>query len=370
MYQSKFYIRVDEVLIALAYCAKQTHSKELRTLANTEAVTLITDQDDFLLFIHYCAKISAILRGENHLNFGHGMCRMIEKWYGKFSPVDLANMFGEHRSLHGWSHLSVIKKSHFRTRKQIALEAPSPTENSSNSVAQTYNEVASAANNETSTASTSNAPPAQAIVSSVDDDREHVFHFVFCRGSQDYLKYLEDKPVLGPGAQRLKEIQLLKTNENIDSAVQSIRRHKFTLGQMPAHLLEKGKIWEALLPTLSSRTLLKHFNTLKDQGLLNPGSSFTEHFIEVFGNPNTFKSEKICPISLYIHKQLYDENVRYLGSKKAEYYEKKVTKRKITTNPVIKKRLSEMFHQALFNATPASAKFLVVIDLRTGNAKS
>lgn len=334
----------------MAYCAKQTHLEELRTLANSEVILLISEQEDFLLFINYCAKISVILRGDNHLNFGHGMCRMIEKWYEKFSPIQLANMFGEHRSLHGWTHQSVIRKAHMRTKELTPPGAQAQPE--------TNPEI--------------NSTISAAVPLQKDEDREHVFHFIFCKGSQEYLKYLEDKNELGSGAQRLKEIQILKTNENIESAAQSIRRHNFCLEQMPAHLLEKEKIWLdlLLLPKLSSRNLLKYFNTLKDQGFLNKDSPFVHQFIKVFGNPRSFKSENVCPIFLYIHKQLYEKNVRYLGTKKAEYYEKKMLKRKVTTNPVIQERLTDMFHQALFNANPAPAKFFLVIDLRRGNAKS
>lgn len=370
MYQGKLYIRVDELLIALAYCAKQTHSEELRMLANNEALTLITDQDNFLLFVFYCSKISAILRGPHHLNFGHGMCRVIEKWYGKCTAVDLANMFGEHKSLHGWTHQSVIRKAHMRTKKRPAPEAPAPTENAA--AASSSENTTNATVNESCTASSNAQPtPEQVTASAADeDDREQVFQFIFCKGGQEYLTYLEDKPELGPGAQRLKDIQILKTNENINNAVQSIRCHKFAITQIPAHLLEKENVWETLLPTLSLRTLLKYFHTLKDHGFLNEDSPFTPKFLEVFGKPDALKSENICPIYLYILKQLYDKNVRYLGTKKAEYYEKKVLKRKITKSTAIKERLNNMFNQALLHAKPAPAKFMVVLDLRRGNAKS
>lgn len=370
MYQGKLYLRVDEVIIALAYCAKQTHSEELRMLANNEVLTLIKEQDDFLRFVHYATKISAVLRGPGHLNFGHGMRRVVENWYGKFSPVDLANMFGEHKRLHGHTHQSVIKMAHMRTNKR-----PAPTENTnaSNSATQSANDIVTT-NESNATATTSlNAQPAPAPAPppiTDDDDREQVFQFIFCKGGQEYLTYLENQPEIGPGALRMKNIQILKTNEHIENAIQSIQRHKFTVTQLPAHLLENQRVWEALLPTMSSRTLLNYFHTLKDHGFLNEGSSFTQKFLDVFGKTSTFKLENICPIYLYILKQLYDKNVRYLGTKKAEYYEKKISKRQITKNPVIKERLNDMFNEALLNAKPAPAKFMVVMDLRRGNAKS
>lgn len=401
----KLYARVDEVIIALAYCAKQTHIEELRTLANTEAITLITKQADFLLFVHYCAKISAVLRGGGHSNFGHGMCRLIEKWYEKRTPVDLANMFGEHRGLHGWTHNSVIAKAHMRTKKRVVTaaapaaterttaataataaqetttaataaqepttEASAPIASSSNAATENVSATASSNENGAAPVLSSSTQTTPATVPNVDeDDREHVFQFVFMRGSIEYLQYLEDKTELGVGAQRLKQLQMIKTNENVDKAIESIRQHNFTLEQLPAHLLEKEKIWEALLPTLSYKTLLNHFHTLKDHGFLNRDSTFARTFVDIIGNANKLKSENICPIFLYIQKRLYEKNLRYLGAKKAEYYEKKVLKRKIEPNQLVKERLDSMFEIALFNAKPAPAKFFVVMDLRKGNVKS
>lgn len=367
------YVRIDEILIALAYCSKQTHSCELRALANNEAISLITNQNDFLRFVNYCVKISAVLRGGSHKNFAHGMCRIIEKWYEKWSPVDLANMFGEHRGLCGLTHQSVIKMAHMRTKKRTAPEVTATTEGTSNSMEQSGSDSVSATNNANSSTSVSTsaqtAPQVEPSSNANDDDREQVFQFIFCNSSQSYLKYLDDKHELGPGAQRLKDIQILKCNENVDSAIESIHEHKFTVEQMPAHLLEIDKIWEVLLPTLSSRALLNYFHTLNDHGFLNENTAFTQNFINVFCDSNKVKAEKMCPILLYIQKQFYDKNVRYLATTKAKYHEKKRIKRNIKKNEVIVERLNDMFRLALFNATPASAKFMVVMDLRRGNAK-
>lgn len=257
-----------------------------------------------------------------------------------------------------------------------AAAASSAGEGTSNSNAQNANAVPSTS---TASPSTSNAQPATATATapssssstlSIDDDREQVFQFVFCNGSQEYLKYLDGKTVLGAGAERLKALQMLKTNENIDSAVKAIQRHKFTIDQMPAHLLEQQKIWDALLPTLSTRSLLHHFHTMKDHGFLNDDSAFTKKFLNFFGKSDTLKSENICPIDVYIQKELYTQNMRYLCLKKAEFYKKKMQKRKVTTNPLIVNRLNEMFDQTLQNAKPMPAKFFIVMDLRRGNVKS
>lgn len=326
---------------------------------------MINDQSDFLLFVSYCAKISAILRGAGHLNFGHGMCRIIEKWYEKWTPVELANMFGEHRGMHSWTHQAVIRKAHMRTKKRTPTEPAEAAAavTTSNSVEQNANSDVATASNENRSANAQTEP-------GNDEDREQVLHYIFCKGSQEYIDYLENKTELGAGAQRLKNLQILKTNENVDGAIEAIRQHKFTVTQMPAHLLEKEKIWEALLPTLSIRQLLHYFHTIKDHCFLNENTPFARKFIEALNNPNKIKTEQICPIQLFIFKRLYSKNVRYLGTKKAEFYDKKVLKRKISTNQMIVERLTEMFNQALFKSNATPAKFMVVMDLRKGNTRS
>ncbi|XP_031638716.1 60 kDa SS-A/Ro ribonucleoprotein-like [Contarinia nasturtii] len=357
VYQNKSYIRINEVLVALAYCAKQVEIENLRTAANTAAIDLDMGQNDFLYFNKYCAEISVVLRGQNQLNYGHGMCRVVEKWYAKFTAEQLANMFGEHRSLHGFTHRSVIKLSHFRTKKPDTTN-PATEDDAIPSTS-------------TQTTQTRASPPEPADEELLD--REQVFKFIHVRGTQEYFKYLDTQPHIGPAAKRLKTIEELKVNENVDTAIQSIRDNQFTIEQLPAHLLETDRVWREILEyEKSTRTLLKHFNTLKDFRFLNASYTpdFATDFLKVFGsNKTAFIEENICPVFLYIFKQLYSKNIRHLGTEKARYYKQKVEKRNISTNKAIEKRLDSMFELALYNAKPINATFMIVMDPRKGNQK-
>lgn len=364
VYQTKLYARVDEILIALAYCSRQTYNIELRTYAYTEAMKIIDNQNDFLSFVRYCVRISEILHGDGKLGFGHGLCRVVFNWYEKHNTIELANMFGEHRGMHRWNHQSIIKNAHIRTKKR-ALNETATTESNSNP---TTSSDASQSTNipQTSSDDTSNTEQIQ----SNEDDRENVFQFVFCNSSIKYLNYLDQKTQLGAGAKRLKDLQMLKTNENTRTAVEAIRQHKFTLSQMPSHLLEKIDVWEILMPTLSYNEMLNHFHTVRDFGFFNPDSKLVQVFITTFSDKNKMKAEQICPIRLFVTKRLYEKKVRYLGNTKAEYYSKKVEKRQLTYNEQIGNHLEFMFNQALLDAAPAPAKYFITIDLRTGNQRS
>lgn len=374
MYQTKLYFRVDEVLIALAYCARQNDLSELKQLAYSEAITLINNQDDFVLFVHYCVKISEQLNGAGKWGFGAGMRRMIKEWYKKYPVVDLANFFGEHRSLHGWTHKNIFERAHVRTRPLPAVpsapqQTPPNTESSSNEATVQV---------PTPSGSKSGIEPLAATelasnIKSAEIDRQQVMQFVFCKGSREYLRYLSEIPAeqrLGPGAKRLQILQKLKTNEKVNEAVKVIRDHKISIEQIPSHLLEKKEVWEILLPTMSYRSIIKYFHTIRDFGFFNEDNAFVNQFITHCCDFDKLKSENLCPVNLFIQLRLYEKNLRYLSTTKAEYYEKKVSKRKIQVNQRVKQQLEHMFTQTLIDSKPAPASYFVTIDLRKGGQKS
>lgn len=339
-YENKYTIRPDETLVALAFCARQDQNEELRRLAYSTAVTLFKNQHDFLLFIRYCVEISLGLRGTNRKGFGNGLRKVITKWYAQYTPLELANIFGEHRGLHGWSHRDLWTLSHIKPETAAQI-----------------------------------SPDAGTATPLLETDREIVSKFIFKDG-QSYLQYLESAaPVEGTlqaGALRMRELQIFKTNENIASAIEQIRQNSFKLNQIPAHLLHNADIWDALLPSLSFRELLENLFTLKDLGYLNEDVPFAKKYVEALSNLKNCSrlDPQICPIYVYLLKQLYDANVRYLNRLKLEKYQRKVTKRKLLPNKSISRQLSLILEHTISTAKPVPAKFFVTIDLRQGNVKS
>lgn len=378
-------------MAALAYCAKQKHVPQLKETAYHTASELIDNQTDFLMFVKFCRKISHHLnnlenastinnpndnpQGYGGAGFGRGMRKMALRWYGNYDPEQLANMFGEHRSMCHLTHRRVIMKAHLRTdgnkplfkknRKRILIS----NEGAEASTSQT---VASVANNNDPTPSTSSAAvPEEVQVVAHETDRNHVFDFVLMNGTR-YLNFLAGLPELGPGAQRMKLLQILKTNMNIENAAHSIIENKFTVDQMPAHLLENAIIWKKLLPDMTMKQCLDYFHTIRDFIFLNPDKEFANYFIQQLElKTNQLKNGDICPIMLFILKRLYDNNARYLSKAKADWYQKKVDKKKLMINPLIQSHLASYFDLALSGVPmKSSVKFFFTIDLRIGNSKS
>lgn len=328
--------------MALAYCARQTQNEELRRLAYSTAVTMLKSQHDFMLFIRYCVDLSVKMNGENRKGWGKGLRKMIVRWYAKFTPVELANLFGEHRGLFKWSHRDLWVLCHIRN------DTPAPP--------------------------AEGAEGASAEVTATATDKEIVAKFIFKDG-QEFLRYLETAvPVEGtlqPGALRMRELQLFKTNESPADAAAKIQQHGFSLEQTPPHLLHHAEVWEALLPSLSYRDLLSNLYTLKDMGFLSADHPFSRKIIGALANLDKCGKAvpAICPIYLFILKTFYKKNVRYLDSTKAEKYEKKMKKRKVEPNPLVTKQLNITFEHTLLTAKSSPANFMIVMDLRQSNVK-
>lgn len=374
---------------------------ELKEAAYKIASDLINNQTDFLLFMKFCRKISHHLnnlenastinnpndnpQGHGGAGFGKGMRKMILRWYGKYDPVQLANMFGEHRGMHHLTHRRLITKAHLRTDGNKRLFKKSRKRTNRNDGADASQNVADAENNDpipstSSAAEPANVEPAENLAATTEPivqvvahetDRNHVFEFVIMNGTQ-YINFLEGIPELGPGANRMKLLQKLKTNMNKEETGDLITENMFTVDQMPAHSLEWDKIWEKLLPNMTMKQCLDYFHTIRDFGFLNPGARLADIFIEQLElKKDQLRNGDICPIELFILKRLYDNNARFLSTTKADWYQKKVDKRHLTVNTRIQTHFASYIGLALSGVPiKSSAKFFLTIDLRMGNRKS
>lgn len=362
VYQSKCLLRPNETLFALAYCIRQNQIMELRTLAYEEALTLIDNQADFLTLMKYCVKIKAALNGsgvegENNASrrgFGKAMRKLVSKWYGKFSNIELADMFGEHRGLYNWTHKDVISLAHLNPK----ISHPPVDEAAA---------VPSTSTTPSTPENVSNQMPPGVLA-----DREHVLQFIYKHG-QDYIKYLNGLEVpLGEGALRMRALQQYKTNENTQEAISQLQANKFKMNQTPAQLLERVEIWDALLPQLTYHELLDKLFTLKDLALLNPDRRFAKKYVKALNNFGKCNAEnpRICPIRVFIMKRLYEKNERYLARTKKIHYAKKMEKRGIVINESLKKQLNTLFEHTLDNGRRVPANYFISLDLRSGNAPS
>lgn len=311
-------------------------------MAYQEALTLFDNQADFLMFLKYCARLNATLRVDNAngKGFGRGMRNLVKRWYGKYSTVELADMFGEHRGLYKWTHKDVLTLAHLNPKLR-----------------------------RTSSDTTTNAAAENETSPEVLIDRENVLRFNF-RNGQDYLKYLNElEQPLGEGALRMKALQQFKTNESTTEAVRQIQSNRFKLNQTPAHLLERMEIWEALLPNLKLNELLDSLFTLKDLGFLNPDRPFAKKYVKAMTR-NLSDISTICPIQVFMMKRLYEKNERYLAKTKKLHYAKKMVKRGVQINEALTKQLNFLFEQSTTSGKRGPINYFIAMDLRPKSTAS
>lgn len=230
--------------------------------------------------------------------------------------------------------------------------------------------------NETAAPATDNAAEGSAVTSALvaPSERILVAKFIFSDG-QSYLTYLEsfgDVGTLPPAAKRMHELQMFKTNENIESAIEQIKHFGFTLGQTPAHLLHHASVWDALLPSMSYHELLDNLFTIKDTNSLNESNPFLQKYLSALNNLKkcTVTKPSICPFRVFLLKQNYEKNLRYFAVNKADKYEKKMSKRHIKPVEGVTRQLNVLLEHTLKTAKPIPAKFFITIDLKKSNEKS
>lgn len=101
--------RNDEAILTIAYCLRRVNNITAVNIVNMKmeiysslSEVLKTDSDLFL-FVSLYVKISSDAgHDEDRKSFGRGMKRALFKWYDQKTALELANMFGRNRGMHGW----------------------------------------------------------------------------------------------------------------------------------------------------------------------------------------------------------------------------------------------------------------------------
>lgn len=218
--------------------------------------------DEFFLFIHYVFKF------QETKGFGRGLKSCIATWYNNKTCIQLANLIGGNRRLYKWSHVDLIKMSHYKTD---------------------------------------------------DLDRSKMIDSLFRRG----VKTLEDPEVqeettntiVYEGFKRLNYIYLLKIAENPKDAADLLKRHKFSWNFLPSHLIYNPVVWEGILANINYRDLLNFIQKLADTNLLNPNEEISKKISHTLGNLTLVTDAKLYPVEIYMVLKLYQKGMRYNDSR-------------------------------------------------------
>lgn len=218
--------------------------------------------EEFFLFIHYVFKF------QDTKGFGRGLKSCIAKWYNNKTCIQLANLIGGNRKLYTWSHVDLIKMSHYKTD---------------------------------------------------DIDREKMIDSLFRRG----VKTIEDlevqenttSTIVYEGFKRLNSIYLLKIAENPKEAADLMKKYKFPWNFLPSHLIYNPVVWEGILANINYKDLLNFIPKLADTNLLNPNEEISKKISHTLGNLTLVTEAKLYPVEIYMVLKLYQKGMRYNDTK-------------------------------------------------------
>lgn len=256
--QSKCLPRYNETAFFLAYCCKKSGKEKLATAVYASIAEIFPAMDEFFLFLHY------IMKCQDSKGFGRGLKSAIASWYNSKTCIQFANLIGVNRRLFKWSHIDLIKMSHYKTD---------------------------------------------------DIDRARMIDSLFKRG----VKTLEDpqsqldatNTIVYEGFRRLNFIYQLKIAENPKEASDLLKKHKFSWNFLPSHLIYNAIVWDGILPNINYRDLLYFIQKLADTNLLNSNEEISKKISHTLGNLTLVTEAKLYPVEIYMVLKLYQKGIRY-----------------------------------------------------------
>lgn len=251
---------------------RRIQNEKLQTAIYTALIELLVTDSDLFLFVDFYTSLAATAAVATK-SFGKGMRRMVTGWYKRHTAMELVNMFGRHRGLHGWSHKDLFTMCHI-----------------------SFDE---------------------------DDERLHIMLALLQRGCK-ILSRIEDTQTVrptdrSPTMQRLCQIFAFKVCEDIEDAAHRWTADRLEFEHIPSHFYDQPKFWITVLPTLNYGQLLNVLWTLHDQKLLLDTTDLAKKMCVLLGREQAIIADPTCkvqPLQVLALRNAYRQQTRYVEHKK------------------------------------------------------
>ncbi|KAK6637050.1 hypothetical protein RUM43_010724 [Polyplax serrata] len=309
------------LVFALAVCAKQKKSSELREAAYKAAKTVCSSAEHLLLFVKLANKIAAT--SENDSCWGSGLRKVCKQWYLQRDAKSLAEIVGKNKKLHGWFHKDIIKLIHLKT---------------------------------------------------VEPDKAAIVKYILF-GIKAAKKEFGENSEANEVLNYLQAVEDFKHLTDEQQAARSIEIHHFTLDHVPPHLLKSKEVWGALIGNLPLPVLLKNLERIGYIGFLKPNSILVNKVVDALNDETAIAESHLHPAQVYIFLRNYEMSSKFLAAENARKKRraengsgepKKFTKAAPKPNPKIISALHDLFTSTckLFLA-PTGLRYFVAIDLKS-----
>lgn len=244
----------DPAILALALAAAHTDPvARALALASLDKVCRIPTH-----LFHFVSYLKG-LRG-----FGPAVRKSIERWYGRWTPEQLAYEVVKYQSRDGWSHRDVFRLTHPRL-----------------------------------------ATDAQSIIrwaTGAPLDGRTV-----TRKNQGWPKGATEGAHYGATGELPAIIQAYEQAQKADGTelIALIRAKGLTREMIPSDKLGKTEVWEALLPNLGLTAILRNLNKMTAVGLLKPMSAATKEVTKQLTDADALKRARVHPLAILNALRVY-----------------------------------------------------------------
>lgn len=294
----------ESLVYALAFCTRHTNFK-LRKYAYIAFKTVCKSSENLFLFVKFASDLAA-----PHKGWGHGWRQVVNNWYLKQNPLELAKNVTRHRGRHFWTHRDIIKLSHPR---------------------------------------------------SLDIAKQAVLKYIMA-GLEVARNEFGDKPDAQPVLNYLQAVEDFKHTKEEDQAARLLEMHDLTLEHIPMHLIKSKEVWAALVPRLPLDVLLRNIKRLARMHFLRNNHIVTTRVLQTLQDQTAIAECNLHPAQVLITLRNF-----MLSSSRFKYVEtdaSKPLKPLPPPNPKIIEALTQLLESSFKLLVPTGMRYLVVVDTR------
>lgn len=281
----------DPLLFALALCATADRA-ETRRLAYQAMNQVCGIPTDLFDFIANCERLT-----QGGTGWGRIRRQAVADWYNGKSSRDLVYHATKYKQRNGWSHRDMLRLAHVKPQ---------------------------------------------------NNDHGLIYRFL-TKGS---LEFKADEVSDVQAFDRLVACDEVMRTENIDRAVELIEKFKLVHEHIPTERMKEPRIWEALLPHMPLKALVRNLGRMTALDMLGPNSSATIQVLDKLSNQDAIDNSRLHPLSVLIALVNYQSGG-----------EGGLGKLRWTPNNQIVSALDELFHKTFAQVEPTGKRILVACDV-------
>ena len=292
-YISKAY-KKDYLIFALARCCIEKKHPELRAKAYGLLENICYTPTLLFMFIEMYEGLH--MKYNKSTGWNKLQKANISKWYMDKSPQTLVYLMTKYRQRNGWSHADVLRLAH--------IKAPGTV-------------------------------------------HDHIFKYI-TKGLEDYLlkENLNDITT-----EYLQDYEKLKTTDDVEKALELIKKHSFVREHIPTSLLNNAEIWNELTQNMPLTALLRNLNKLTITGVLSEYPGTKAKVLSRLVSRENINKSKVHPFQILIALQTYSKGKGFKGSSSW------------TPDVDICSTLNISYKISFNNVIPTGKKFLLGLDV-------